>query len=84
MANPLRKARLKWHCRRGMLELDLMLRCFVEKHLDVMTDKQIDAFDLLLGCADPELFSWLMGSTHPTDKELLDIVEFIKLHDKAG
>ena len=72
-----------WHCRRGMLELDLILIRFAENYLDTMTEKQIDTFDELLGCTDPELFSWLMGHAKPSDKELLGIVEFIKLHDKA-
>lgn len=84
MINPLRKAKLMWHCRRGMLELDLILRRFAEKYLDTMTEGQVDAFDELLGCTDPELLGWLMGHVKPSDRELLEIVEFIKLHDKAG
>ncbi|WP_193786909.1 succinate dehydrogenase assembly factor 2 [Legionella brunensis] len=77
-----RKAKLMWHCRRGMLELDLILTRFAESHLNVLTEEQLDAFDKLLGCIDPELYSWLMGYEQPTDKDLVDIVEFIKLHDK--
>lgn len=84
MINPLRKAKLMLHCRRGMLELDLILIRFAESYLDTMTEKQVDTFDELLGCTDPELFSWLMGHAKPVDKELLEIVEFIKLHDKTG
>ena len=80
MINPSRKAQLKWHCRRGMLELDLILQPFAEKQLEHMTEAQVDAFDKLLGCTDPELFSWLMGHEQPP-KEWIDIVEFIKLQD---
>lgn len=82
MITPLRKAKLKWHCRRGMLELDLILMRFSEHYLDLMTEAQLDSFDALLSCTDPELFSWLMGHEQPV-KEFEDIVEFIHLHDKV-
>ena len=81
MISSLRKAKLKWHCRRGMLELDLILTRFVDAHIDRMSEEQIDAFDQLLSCTDPELFSWLMGYEEPSDEEFKDIVEYIKLQD---
>ncbi len=81
MINSLRKAKLLWQCRRGMLELDLILGRFAEKQLDLMTETQIDAFEELLTCIDPELFNWLMGQSTPTNRELAEIVEFIKLQD---
>lgn len=72
------KARLIWHCRRGMLELDLMLQNFLEKHLDTLSPQEVKSFDLLLSCTDPELFAWLMGHTEPEDKELSNIVTIIR------
>ncbi|KTD36695.1 Antitoxin CptB [Legionella nautarum] len=77
------KAKLLWHCRRGMLELDLILRRFVENQIDQMTPAQINTFEELLHCTDPELFSWFMGHEKPMDKELADFVEFIRLQDKV-
>ncbi|MBA2650648.1 MAG: succinate dehydrogenase assembly factor 2 [Tatlockia sp.] len=81
--NSLRKAKLLWHCRRGMLELDLILGRFAEKYLYSMTDSQVNNFEELLTCIDPELFSWLMGHSTPVDKELAEIVEFIKAKDTS-
>ena len=72
------KARLSWHCRRGMLELDLILQRFLEKGLDQLTEKEIKAFDLLLNNTDPELFAWLMGHEDPQDQELCEIVTIIR------
>jgi len=72
------KARLTWHCRRGMLELDLILQSFLETRLDQLTDKEIKAFDSLLSNTDPELFAWLMGHEVPQDKELSNIVTIIR------
>jgi antitoxin CptB len=81
MINPTRKAKLLWHCRRGMLELDLILNRFIENHLHELTKEQLEAFEKLLNCTDPELYTWLMGYEQPSDKEFIPIVEFIQLHD---
>jgi antitoxin CptB len=80
MIDSRRKAKIKWQCRRGMLELDLILVYFVDKALENLTEQQLSAFELLLNAPDPVLYSWLMGSDHPTDTESLAIVELIKMH----
>ncbi|MBL7478835.1 succinate dehydrogenase assembly factor 2 [Legionella bononiensis] len=72
------KARITWHCRRGMLELDLILQRFLEQGLDLLNENELKSFDLLLSCTDPELFSWLMGHTEPEDTELNEIVTIIR------
>ncbi|HRD71044.1 MAG TPA: succinate dehydrogenase assembly factor 2 [Legionella sp.] len=72
------KARLTWHCRRGMLELDLILQRFMDAKIDELNEQELNSFDLLLNYTDPELFSWLMGHTDPEDKALYDIVTLIR------
>ena len=72
------KTKLAWHCRRGMLELDLILQRFIKTHLDLLSSQEINAFDTLLGCTDPELYAWLMGYEEPIDKELKEIVIIIR------
>ncbi|WP_298622774.1 succinate dehydrogenase assembly factor 2 [uncultured Legionella sp.] len=74
------KARLSWHCRRGMLELDLILQRFLECGLDKLTVEEVKSFDLFLECTDPELFAWLMGHEKPHDEELNKIVTLIRNH----
>ncbi len=64
-----------------MLELDLILNRFAERYIEELSERQLEAFDKLLNCSDPELYSWLMGYEQAADKELADIVEFIKLQD---
>lgn len=78
-----RKAKINWHCRRGMLELDLIFQRFSKHALDSMTEEQLAAFENLLTYPDPDLFAWLMGYEKPTSKELVDIVAFIKHYDNA-
>lgn len=75
------KARLTWHCRRGMLELDLILQRFLENDLEHLSRHELELFDSLLSCTDPELFAWLMGHEEPNDKDLKKIVTLIR--DKA-
>ena len=73
------KAKLKWQCRRGMLELDLILNRFLKENVDHMTPQQLDSFEALLTHSDPEINLWLMGYEEPQEKELVDIVTFIRL-----
>ena len=53
--------RLRWRCRRGMLELDLVLEAFLERHLDGLEPAGIEAFKRLLARPDPELLDLVMG-----------------------
>lgn len=78
MLDPKEKARIAWHCRRGMLELDLILQRFLEHHLENLSKEELESFNSLLTCTDPELFSWLMGYDNPQDKELKKIVNLIR------
>jgi len=75
------KARLSWHCRRGMLELDLILQKFLEHGVEQLSVQEIKIFDSLLSHTDPELFSWLMGYEEPHDNELKEIVAIIRNSD---
>ncbi|MFT4057941.1 MAG: succinate dehydrogenase assembly factor 2 [Legionella sp.] len=72
------KARLVWHCRRGMLELDLILQRFLEKRLNKLSEQELKSFDKLLSCTDPELFAWLMGHEEPELTEFKEIVALIR------
>lgn len=73
------KSKLTWRCRRGMLELDLILNRFINDHLANLNVKQLDAFEQLLTYSDPQINHWLMGQGVPSEQELVDIVAFIRL-----
>jgi antitoxin CptB len=77
-----RKAKISWHCRRGMLELDLIFGHFLTHQLNQLTEQQLTVFEDLLTYPDPDLYAWLMGYEQPKQKELLDIVTFIRANDK--
>ncbi|WP_088332342.1 succinate dehydrogenase assembly factor 2 [Lacimicrobium sp. SS2-24] len=69
--------RMKWACRRGMLELDVLLLPFLEQAFDELSDEQKETFERLLTCDDPDLFAWVMGHRTCDDPELSAMVNII-------
>lgn len=69
--------RLKWQCRRGMLELDLLLGRFLEESYAELDEAQQQAFARLLQESDQDLLGWLLGKTEPLDAELKKIIKKI-------
>ena len=72
------ETRLRWQCRRGMLELDLMLETFVEKCYADLPVKTKRAFHQLLKCQDQFLLDYLMGQDVPTDKDVADVAKQVR------
>ena len=70
-------ARLKWQCRRGMLELDFFFEKFVNNGLKHLDKREMKVFEALLEEPDPVLLSWFMGHQLPEDKETQAMVELI-------
>lgn len=69
--------RLRWKCRRGMLELDLILLRFVDSHYQHLNKEQQQLFAQLLDEQDPQLFQWLLRKEIPADKDLAAMVKLI-------
>jgi antitoxin CptB len=72
------RARFRWACRRGMLELDLFLQPFFEAKFEHLSAADQQAFVALLACSDPELFAWLMGHETPSKENLRTLCEMIR------
>lgn len=67
---PEKIARLRWQCRRGMLELDLLLLPFVENQYSNLTLDEQQTFEELLTYTDQELYHWLIGHEPAPDATL--------------
>ena len=66
--------RLRWQCRRGMLELDLLLNRFLESaYVGLTTQQRID-FVRMLGYQDQIIYDWLMSQSVPADPALRNLV----------
>lgn len=71
-------ARLRYSCRRGMLELDALLARFISSsQFAQLTAGQIKNFDRLLDETDPQLLSWFMGQEICNDAELRELINII-------
>ncbi|AMK78277.1 MULTISPECIES: succinate dehydrogenase assembly factor 2 [Methylomonas] len=70
--------KLRWRCRRGTLELDLMLLRYLENRYLVAEPMEQQAFLLLLELEDNELMRYLMGEQLPQDENLTDLVLAIR------
>ncbi len=57
--------RIRWQCRRGLLELDLVLNRFIEAELEGLSPGQLDMFKAFLAENDTLLLAWVMGQEEP-------------------
>ena len=72
------KSRLRWACRRGMLELDALFERFLDNHYDSLGADQQQAFEDLLDCTDDQLFKWLFGRQSVDNPEFSNLIILIK------
>ena len=70
--------RLRWRCRRGLLELDVVLLNFLERHYPSLSPPEQAAFDKLLAIPDDSLFAYMQGDQKPLDNQLRELVDKIK------
>lgn len=70
--------RLRWQCRRGMLELDLLLHGFLDNGFSELEANEQDAFVELLDTPDQELLELLMGRVSHKDVYLNELVKKIR------
>ena len=70
--------RVKWHCRRGLLELDLILKGFLERHYDGLDETGRRVFGEMLGAADNDLLDWALGRSEPADRRFDPLVSLLR------
>lgn len=68
---------LKWRCRRGMKELDVLLGRYLERRYDVAPLTEQAAFEAVLELQDPQLYAYFTGRDKPEDPGVGAIVERI-------
>jgi antitoxin CptB len=59
--------RLQWRCRRGLLENDLVLREFLERHGPGLEGERLAAFQALLEYSDNDLWDLISGRADSGD-----------------
>ncbi|MFO7808052.1 succinate dehydrogenase assembly factor 2 [Guyparkeria sp.] len=83
MSEQEQRARLRWRCRRGLRELDLLLAPFAERQLPRLAPDELDVLDRLLTVADQDLQSWFLGRERPSDDALAELVSRIRHEARA-
>jgi antitoxin CptB len=76
--NSLDRGRIRWRCRRGMRELDMLLEGWFDRHFDREPQHQ-QAFLALLEREDPDIWAWLIGHAEPP-AELADVIKRLQHH----
>lgn len=81
--DPAAIAKLRWRCRRGMRELDVMLSHWLNHRFEQSTSEQQASFIALLECEDDQLWDWLTGRTEPEQPQLVAFVRILRKDDLA-
>lgn len=62
-----------------MRELDFWFKTYMDNAYPTASLEDKNSFEQLLKFHDQDLFDWLMGNTQPTDRNLLPIIDSIRL-----
>ena len=73
-------SKLKWRCRRGLLENDLLIERFFGRHEAQLTVRQADAMNTLMDLADNDLLDLLLRRKDPAgEMDTTDVRELLGL-----
>ena len=78
MIDALRLNRIRWRCRRGMLENDLVLERFLAARGGSLTDDEVAMLDRLLDLTDNDLWDLIAGRAEPPDATLAPLVRALR------
>lgn len=71
--------RLRWRCmRRGLLELDVVLDRFLERHFGNLDADGLRALERLLDYEDPDLWDMVSGRKECDDIRLKGLVDLLR------
>ena len=71
-------SRLRWQCRRGMLELDALLGDFVEQYYVQLDVHEKEVFKEILGFPDQLLYDYFFSNGKSIDKDVNNVIERIR------
>jgi len=70
--------RVRWRCRRGLLELDIVLGRFIEQRYPLLDKEQCVVFDELLDLPDTDLWDLVTGKKEPTQAHQRVVLDWLK------
>jgi len=73
-----RLGRLRWHCRRALLELDIVFQRFWQAQGDDLDDETANTLERLLELEDHDLWDLVSGRMETDDPQLIGLVERLR------
>jgi antitoxin CptB len=70
--------RIRWRCRRGMLENDLVLTRFLDQRGAAIAEAEVVMLDRLLDLPDTELWDLLSGRAEPQDVGVVPLLQHLR------
>ncbi|MEY4960837.1 MAG: hypothetical protein RL610_1016 [Pseudomonadota bacterium] len=70
--------RARWRCRRGLLELDIVLQRFMDRHYSQLSDKDLQQFSTLLDLSDNDLWDMVTSRKEPGDASIRPLLEILQ------
>ena len=70
-------SKLRWRCRRGLLENDLFIERFFDRHASDLTVRQAEALGALMDLSDNDLLDLLLGRKSPEGELARDDVNYV-------
>ncbi|MBI3937651.1 MAG: succinate dehydrogenase assembly factor 2 [Betaproteobacteria bacterium] len=70
--------RIRWHCRRGMLELDLLLQAFLDRHFEHLSAQELAILTELLEYPDNDLLDLVTRRAEPCEERLSLLLNLIR------
>jgi antitoxin CptB len=74
MLDQTRINRIRWRCRRGMLENDLVLARFLDAKGPSLTEDEVTMLDRLLDLTDNDLWDLIAGRQEPKDDDVVPVL----------
>ena len=78
MEDPVRLKKLKWLCRRGMKELDILLEKFMEKNELQLAEGSCPELEAFLQSGDDQLWAWIQDPARCDNRQYMGLVLSIR------
>ena len=76
------RAKMLWRCRRGIRELDSVLKPFAEDCYDKLSPPDKSRLQALLGYQDTQILDWILGREIPDEEGLQSLIDSIIRYSK--
>jgi antitoxin CptB len=71
--------RARWRCRRGLLELDIILLRFMDKYYAQLSETELQQFEELLSLPDNELWDLIGKKKKIKEDEVQHVLQLLQL-----